>query len=234
MSHRAPAGRSSSAAAPAAASASPPRPACRRGPGASAGAALARRGLRRRLPARPVAAPRHLVVYVFAREADGRRPSRGSASPCRARSAAPSSATASSGCCARRSPRCGSRPRGIDVVCVARPRARRGCRRAEGSPGCTRPSSREAPRAAARGARRERGRPRPPCSCCARCVLRLALRARPAAARAARRRAAAATTRPARTTRAEAMRTHGPVRGSWLAAWRVLRCNPWCTAAMTR
>lgn len=25
----------------------------------------------------------------------------------------------------------------------------------------------------------------------------------------------------------EALRLHGPVRGSWLAATRVLRCNPW-------
>jgi putative membrane protein insertion efficiency factor len=26
----------------------------------------------------------------------------------------------------------------------------------------------------------------------------------------------------------EALRIHGAVRGSGLAAWRVLRCNPWC------
>ena len=26
----------------------------------------------------------------------------------------------------------------------------------------------------------------------------------------------------------QALRTHGAVRGSGLAAWRVLRCNPWC------
>ena len=25
-----------------------------------------------------------------------------------------------------------------------------------------------------------------------------------------------------------ALRTHGAVRGSALAAWRILRCNPWC------
>ena len=25
-----------------------------------------------------------------------------------------------------------------------------------------------------------------------------------------------------------ALRCHGPLRGSALAAWRVLRCNPWC------
>jgi putative membrane protein insertion efficiency factor len=25
-----------------------------------------------------------------------------------------------------------------------------------------------------------------------------------------------------------ALRTHGALRGSGLAAWRVLRCNPWC------
>ena len=25
----------------------------------------------------------------------------------------------------------------------------------------------------------------------------------------------------------EALQTHGAVRGSWLAAWRILRCNPW-------
>lgn len=24
-----------------------------------------------------------------------------------------------------------------------------------------------------------------------------------------------------------ALRVHGPVRGTWLAAWRLLRCNPW-------
>jgi putative membrane protein insertion efficiency factor len=28
----------------------------------------------------------------------------------------------------------------------------------------------------------------------------------------------------------QALRTHGAVRGSGLAAWRVLRCNPWCEA----
>jgi putative membrane protein insertion efficiency factor len=26
---------------------------------------------------------------------------------------------------------------------------------------------------------------------------------------------------------AEALRVHGPLRGALLAAWRVLRCNPW-------
>jgi putative membrane protein insertion efficiency factor len=26
----------------------------------------------------------------------------------------------------------------------------------------------------------------------------------------------------------EALRVHGAARGSFLAAWRVLRCNPWC------
>jgi putative membrane protein insertion efficiency factor len=26
----------------------------------------------------------------------------------------------------------------------------------------------------------------------------------------------------------QALRAHGAVRGSGLAAWRVLRCNPWC------
>ena len=26
----------------------------------------------------------------------------------------------------------------------------------------------------------------------------------------------------------EAVRTHGAARGSALAAWRILRCNPWC------
>jgi putative membrane protein insertion efficiency factor len=26
----------------------------------------------------------------------------------------------------------------------------------------------------------------------------------------------------------QALRTHGAVRGTGLAAWRVLRCNPWC------
>ena len=24
-----------------------------------------------------------------------------------------------------------------------------------------------------------------------------------------------------------ALRTHGPLRGSWLAVWRLLRCHPW-------
>ena len=27
----------------------------------------------------------------------------------------------------------------------------------------------------------------------------------------------------------EALRVHGPLKGSWLAVWRVLRCNPWAT-----
>ena len=26
----------------------------------------------------------------------------------------------------------------------------------------------------------------------------------------------------------EALRSHGAARGSWLAAGRILRCNPWC------
>jgi putative membrane protein insertion efficiency factor len=26
----------------------------------------------------------------------------------------------------------------------------------------------------------------------------------------------------------EALRTHGALRGSALAGWRILRCNPWC------
>jgi len=26
----------------------------------------------------------------------------------------------------------------------------------------------------------------------------------------------------------QALRTHGAIEGSRLAAWRVLRCNPWC------
>ena len=26
----------------------------------------------------------------------------------------------------------------------------------------------------------------------------------------------------------EALRVHGAVRGTGLAAWRVMRCNPWC------
>ena len=25
----------------------------------------------------------------------------------------------------------------------------------------------------------------------------------------------------------EALRKHGPIKGLWLAIWRVLRCNPW-------
>lgn len=25
----------------------------------------------------------------------------------------------------------------------------------------------------------------------------------------------------------EALRKHGPIRGLWLAVWRILRCNPW-------
>ena len=25
----------------------------------------------------------------------------------------------------------------------------------------------------------------------------------------------------------EALRAHGALRGTWLAAWRILRCNPW-------
>ena len=25
----------------------------------------------------------------------------------------------------------------------------------------------------------------------------------------------------------EALKLHGPIRGSWLALWRILRCNPW-------
>ena len=25
----------------------------------------------------------------------------------------------------------------------------------------------------------------------------------------------------------QALRKHGPVKGLWLAAWRILRCNPW-------
>jgi len=28
----------------------------------------------------------------------------------------------------------------------------------------------------------------------------------------------------------EALREHGPLRGAAMAAWRVLRCNPWCKA----
>lgn len=27
---------------------------------------------------------------------------------------------------------------------------------------------------------------------------------------------------------AEALRTHGAIRGAGLAGWRILRCNPWC------
>ncbi len=25
----------------------------------------------------------------------------------------------------------------------------------------------------------------------------------------------------------EALRKHGPIKGLWLAVWRILRCNPW-------
>lgn len=25
----------------------------------------------------------------------------------------------------------------------------------------------------------------------------------------------------------EALQTHGPVKGTWLAIWRIARCNPW-------
>ncbi len=25
----------------------------------------------------------------------------------------------------------------------------------------------------------------------------------------------------------EALRRHGPFKGGWLGAWRILRCNPW-------
>ena len=25
----------------------------------------------------------------------------------------------------------------------------------------------------------------------------------------------------------EALRKHGPIKGLWLAIWRILRCNPW-------
>ncbi len=28
----------------------------------------------------------------------------------------------------------------------------------------------------------------------------------------------------------EALGTHGALRGAWLASWRVVRCNPFCTA----
>ena len=28
----------------------------------------------------------------------------------------------------------------------------------------------------------------------------------------------------------EALHTHGALRGTWLASWRVMRCNPFCAA----
>jgi putative membrane protein insertion efficiency factor len=28
----------------------------------------------------------------------------------------------------------------------------------------------------------------------------------------------------------EALRSHGAIRGLWLASWRVVRCNPFCAA----
>lgn len=28
----------------------------------------------------------------------------------------------------------------------------------------------------------------------------------------------------------EALKVHGPIKGLWLATWRILRCNPWGTS----
>ena len=28
----------------------------------------------------------------------------------------------------------------------------------------------------------------------------------------------------------EALHTHGALRGTWLASWRIMRCNPFCAA----
>ena len=64
---------------------------------------------------------RYLVLYAFPRAGDGEPRLGLSVSR---RSAAPSTATASSGCCARRSPGRERLPDGHDVVVVARPDVR--------------------------------------------------------------------------------------------------------------
>ena len=148
------------------------------------------------------------------------RPTRGSASPSAASSAAPSSATASSGCCARRSgPTPASSHRGHDFVIVARPppaswRARAASRRSSRrcAPCSPRPASRagrERRVSALRGARSSR-----------RCASTSA-RSRPACRR------AASTIRRCSEYAVQAVRRYGVLRGVVLAAWRLLRCNPW-------
>ena len=163
---------------------------------------------------------RHLVLYTFPRA--GRRradaAARGSASPCRARSAAPSSATGSSACCARPST---PRPRGSRRQRRRRRRAPRRARagRARGAGGHA-------------GRARRAGRPRRPgepggASMTARGAVRR--RADPRATSAwSRRRCRAAALRAVvlGATPRRRSREFGILRGLVLAAWRLLRCNP--------
>ena len=158
---------------------------------------------------------RFLVLYWFAREEAARRPRLGLAVPKavgpavvrnrmkrqlrEAFRAAPGGAAAGPGLRARRAPR----PR----------RGRRARAASTGSASASTRSSRRR-RRESRTARAGLPRPRP--------RLRVALHASGCS-----RTARASTTRPARSTRSTRSAQYGLVRGSVLAGWRLLRCNPW-------
>ena len=139
--------------------------------------------------------------------------SRGSGSPCRGSSEARSTATASSGGCARPARRSPSRcPPATTTCSIARPGPRRGGRDAAASPWLDRARG----RGASARRRHEVIGSRSRCTPGAR-------RSAPADARPAR----ASTTRRCSRYALDALHEVGaPARGV-LAAWRLLRCNPW-------
>ena len=154
---------------------------------------------------------RFLVLYAFPREEDDAdEAARAWACPSRAASAAPSSATASSACCARRS---GRRPSGCPAARTtssSRARTRAISPRARAWTACARRSPNSS---TGSGARRE-------------AAVRSSRSAATSAGSRRRSRAAASTTRPARSTRYRRSGRYGILKGTVLAAWRILRCNP--------
>ena len=188
---------------------------------AAVAAPVAQRRVRARLPAGPLARqPVPRALRVPARRTGVRARARASGSPCRARSAAPSTATASSGCCARRSGRRRSGCPTATTSSSSRGRRREDLAEREGAAGIRSALGELVDGLGGRG-----DRERPVSAAPRRIVLAPRACYQRVISPALPRRCKYEPTCSAYAV--QAIERYGILRGAVLAGWRLLRCNPW-------